>query len=506
MNRPIRRASQSRPARSGFTLVEILLATVIALIMLGAVVTVFASVMQSMTQTRSVLEIADRLRSAAELLRADIRGLTVPPVPPRDPADNEGYLEYTEGPISQAGTPPAAVNLDDLDPAGQPWADSTVGDLDDVLMLTARATERPFVGRCRNNNTNNVITVESDVAEIAWFVRGNRLYRRQRLVALNVAAVADPNGNGLLDQVEWGDAPQNFNRYFDVALHSETLPNGGMGWAFSTLGDLTKPENRYAHRIGSASAAGAYPFHPHRIGWLPLGLPTLAESSSAGMAGTWLATGILPSLTLTPRPAPFNAFDAWTNPFPVTELDERTGLLNTVGQLFREAEDLVLTNVLSFDVKIWDPSAPLNVVSGDVVKPGDPGYPLPPPSPAVTVARGAFVDLNYAGTAGISAFSGPGDSKFLTRWGWAPGQSCVYDTWSNHYERDGLDQDGLLGHDQGTDGFDNNDDGRVDDVAESEAPPPYPEPCRGLQIVIRVFEPDSRQIRQVTVVQDLLPK
>lgn len=506
MNRPFRRGHPLRPARSGFTLVEILLATVIALIMLGAVVTVFASVMQSMTQTRAVLETADRLRSASELLRSDLRGLTVIPAPPRDPADNEGYLEYTEGPSGQAGVPPSAVNLDDLDPNGQPWPDSTVGDLDDVLMLTARATDRPFVGRCRNNVTNTVITVESDVAEIAWFVRGNRLYRRQRLVAPKVASVADQNGNGFLDPAEWGDAPQNFNRYFDVALHPASLPNGGVSWTFSTLGDLTKPENRYAHQTGNPNSAGAYPFHPHRIGWVTLGLPTLAESASAGAATTWLASGILPPLNLTLRPAPYDAFDAWSNPFRATELDERTGLLRTVGQVFREAEDLVLTNVLSFDVKIWDPVAPLNVVNNDVVKPGDPGYPLPPPGPAVTVPRGAYVDLNYAGDSTISAFSGPGDAKFLARWNWAVGQSCVYDTWSNHYERDGLDQDGVLGPDQGTDGFDNNNDGRVDDAAEMEAPPPYSESCRGLQIVIRVFEPDSRQIRQVTVVQDLLPK
>ncbi|MGQ9606884.1 MAG: PulJ/GspJ family protein [Thermogutta sp.] len=508
MNRPFRRGHSLRPARSGFTLIEILLATVIALIMLGAVVTVFASVMQSMTQTRAVLETADRLRSAAELLRSDLRGITVIPVPPRDPANNEGYLEYTEGRTGQAGTSPTAVNLDDLNPSGQPLPDSTVGDLDDVLMMTVRATDRPFVGRCRNNlpNAIPVITVESDVAEVAWFVRGNRLYRRQRLVAPKVAGVADSNGNGYLDPAEWGDSPQNFNRYFDIALHPQPLPNGGMAWTFSSLGDLTKPENRYAHQTGNPNSAAAFPFHPHRIGWQPLGLPTLAESASAGMATTWLASGILPPVTVTPRPAPYNAYDAWTNPFPFAGLDERTGLLNSVGQLFREAEDLVLTNVLAFDVKIWDPTAPFNVVNSNVVKPGDLGYPLPPPSPAATVPRGAYVDLNYADSPGISAFSGPGDSKFLTRWGWALGQSCVYDTWSNHYERDGLDQDGILGPDQGTDGFDNNGDGRVDDALETEAPPPYPEPCRGLQIVIRVFEPDSRQIRQITVVQDLLPK
>ena len=46
----------------------------------------------------------------------------------------------------------------------------------------------------------------------------------------------------------------------------------------------------------------------------------------------------------------------------------------------------------------------------------------------------------------------------------------------------------------------------IDDPGEREAPPPYPYPLRGIQVKIRVFEPDSRQIREVTVVQDFLPE
>jgi hypothetical protein len=46
----------------------------------------------------------------------------------------------------------------------------------------------------------------------------------------------------------------------------------------------------------------------------------------------------------------------------------------------------------------------------------------------------------------------------------------------------------------------------VDDIDEQEAPPPYPAPLRGIQVKIRVFEPDSKQIREVTIVQDFLPE
>ena len=503
--------------RSGFTLVEILVATAISLIMLGAVVAVFASVMQSINQARAVLETSDRLRSAAELLRADLKGLTVIPVPPRDPANNEGYFEYTEGPIGQNGQirpfagahPLAVVNLDDLDAAGNPYQDSTVGDNDDILMFTTRSTGRPFVGRCLVSGQPT--TIESDVAEVAWFVRGNRLYRRLRIVAPKAMALCDVNANGRLDPAEWIPANDtgavNFNRYYDVAVHFDR--NAG-GWVFSTLGDLTKPENRYAHLIGDPLNPASFPFHPHRAGWQPLGLPTLAESASAGAATTWLTSGLLPALSLTSLAAPLDKWDLWTNPYPVAEVDPQTGLLRTVvdpqtgllrtlEQLYRESEDLVLTNVVAFDVKIWDPTAPIGAVqTGGVVRPGDLGFSLA----STAVGRGAYVDLAYAPTTNPSVFSGVPLAK--TRL--ASAGLAVYDTWSSHYEKDGIDQDGVGGVDTGTDGFDNDNDGLVDEFDEWEAPPPYPAPCRGIQITIRVFEPDSRQLRQVTIMQDFLPK
>ena len=42
-------------------------------------------------------------------------------------------------------------------------------------------------------------------------------------------------------------------------------------------------------------------------------------------------------------------------------------------------------------------------------------------------------------------------------------------------------------------------------AGERETLSPYPFPLRGVQITIRVYEPDTGQVRQVTVVQDFLP-
>ena len=57
-----------------------------------------------------------------------------------------------------------------------------------------------------------------------------------------------------------------------------------------------------------------------------------------------------------------------------------------------------------------------------------------------------------------------------------------------------------------TNGFDDDGNGVVDDANELITQPPYPVALRGIQITIRCFEPDSRQVRQITIEHDFLPK
>jgi len=81
----------------------------------------------------------------------------------------------------------------------------------------------------------------------------------------------------------------------------------------------------------------------------------------------------------------------------------------------------------------------------------------------------------------------------------------TYDTWSSHYEANGLDEDGDGAFDEGTNGLDDNGDGVIDDLAERETSPPYPVPLRGLEVRIRCYEPSSRQVRQVTIRHTFVP-
>jgi len=148
----------------------------------------------------------------------------------------------------------------------------------------------------------------------------------------------------------------------------------------------------------------------------------------------------------------------------------------------RFGEDIILTNVIAFDVKVFDPAVSVQRHGDMAVFPGEPGYdPAYPPHAAAGIT-GAFVDLNWAGGSLLpfgapfppagGAFQGRGLS---TKFGHmvAP-KYPTYDTWSTHYG---------IGTAAGPDAYQ----------------PPYPVPLRGIEITIRCYEPASRQIRQVTI-------
>jgi hypothetical protein len=46
----------------------------------------------------------------------------------------------------------------------------------------------------------------------------------------------------------------------------------------------------------------------------------------------------------------------------------------------------------------------------------------------------------------------------------------------------------------------------IDDELERETSPPYPIPLRGIQVRVRIIDPDSRQVRQMTVASDFTPE
>jgi hypothetical protein len=584
-------------------------------------------------------------------------------------------------PSGQYGTSANTVFV--LDERGNLGPDTTVGDNDDILMFTTRTKGEPFTGRYYDPVFANDTTVQSQVAEVAWFIRGTTLYRRQLLVRpdLNEFYLSPPAATVTTPRIlQPANYPAQYAFYGhnDLSVHaagSYSIPTGlptkaafdlsptpptALLTVANSLSDLTNRENRLFHRpllvlysgIPATTPSNSPYGWPHDVrgwgifysstpyGYAPgvlgsamttgrLGLPTLSECSSQN----WFYPGTvdLVSTAVTGQQILLGAnsatgnpevFDAWDNPNPPftatmylnnasTPIDPLSGTLshfldapNSTPFPPRLSDDIVLTNVLSFDVRVWDPTAwtiALTDASGNVATyaPGDPGY-----APAVLnyagllsgsgnfsyslVSQGAYVDLNYyagiaayyyAATGGTSlgsvnnpvaqvvltgvsnppsgapivpplfpcpvqaptaaqlstflqygtlpapamssttSFFGPGDARsrldayqrdatslnYLpsSNSSWIPA-AAIYDTGSWAYEHDGIDQDSNGIVDQGTNGVDDNSDGLVDDPGELEAPPPYTAPLRGIQVKIRCFDPDSKQIREVTIIQEFV--
>jgi hypothetical protein len=683
-----------------------LVAVALTLIMMTTVVTVFGLVMDSISNSRATIEMTDRLRGARNRLQLDLAGATAATTPPLSPLDDQGYLEYIEGPNGALFTAAAYATETDQPAGGTTLGvDYSAGDSDDILMLTVRSpSSEPFTGRFTPWNydpTNqqppravgDPVIVQSRVAEVCWFVRGTTLYRRVLLILPGPVAVSAPGFTSpqpIPPRPLLETSGSNFRSYYatyDVSARQEDGPWGTQATAgpntarlvANSLGDLTKRENRFGHQ------PYAWPYDARF--WGVLRLPTLRECSSPlwpfpwndyggslpasvgtvlpspldhlnrplivpnGAGSSPLVVGQIPaSATSPPAPSAYPytaqltpdgsipippaspaaisraAYDAWHNPMPYAETqpllgESRTGELvhyitppsaSSLGAGYdqRVSEDVILTNVLEFDIKIWDPGAPLVTITAPS---GSPTIVVSPnenwevgvangvwssinatlnaykasSSQLATVSEGgiiagfgAFVDLNYFCDNGISAtgtvdmpagapyfppscvqgepsviplsppngnlsplaalglkprFHHAGDYRSLLR-GTSAGPpavdppaananvvcawpSAVYDTWSTHYEQDGIFQraswDGNAANwpnnagpviDAGMDGLDNDGINGVDDSAEQEAPPPYTAPLRAMQIKIRVFDPDSRQVRDVTLEHEFMPE
>jgi type II secretory pathway component PulJ len=451
---------------AAFTLVELLVSSTIALVVMGAVASLFGIFSRTSTNTQAIVDLSSRMRSTANRLRDDLAGLTAPLTPPLSPESDAGYFELIEGPWTDARDGSGA-------PITASSATSILADTDDVLLFTTRSSAGRFEGHYNGSQ------IESSTAEVAWFCRPSAtqpvsglqlqtLYRRQLLVVGYVGAspffvAGSASNNQIL-----GSLPAIYSTY-DISLRPDSTVAGAL--VPNTLGDLTRRENRFFHG------------------------PT------------------------------------WASPFPNT-VSGSTNL--TFDGTTREGEDVVLTNVIAFDVRVFDPDARPKLNGTTVVCPNEQGYAaLGTLGTAAAAFKGCFLDLGgnarFAAVpnllvpdllatgsfTAITALSGTAASK--------SGLAATYDTWSTAYETNGLNEDndtedlngngsldagedrnanGILDApliDEGVNGLDDDVDGIPDDPDETETAAPYSRPLPAIEIRIRCYDPTSREIRQTTV-------
>lgn len=617
--------------RRAFTLLEVLIALTITLILMGLVMEMFTRVSAGINNSRANMDLNDQLRHAKNRLITDLRGTTAPTVPPLDPNMHLGYFEYVEGPrVASSQFAANSVGGDIGEQLGGNWytsrgaatnitVNSVIGDTDDILMFTTSSFDDKFVGRSGVKN-GVPLAVKSRHAEVAWFlrrrtqsevnsIRGDSrpelytLHRRQFIVLPNGAPyLTFVNGPPQKWTTGWGDMdytnmdfslrPQGGN--YDNTYYPKNLVTNKNALDVmpqrNSLGDLTKRENRSLHQ----------PFlWPYQMVYVApqfnSGVNNHATFSPASMLGSDPISAATNPLRAYAFDVPISALSLPTLaeqshgsfPLPLPEKILSTGnygLKNVFtpttpggfigGQALpqtgtRIGADIILTNVIGFDVKAWDPGAPVfraessstNPNNAGVLVPGDGGYvravdlfnSTPTNAARQPVAFGAFADLFYMGieavattavskyrtyqepVSGLSSlqrmeagapfnsrcrvpraqFAHPGSGPLSALPTLSYARPAVWDTWSTHYEYDGLDNDydGLI--DEFTNGVDDNSNGLVDEpeatmsgttsIGEQEAPPPYRSPLRGIKVTIRVMEPDSKEVREVTIVHEFLP-
>lgn len=556
--------------RRALTLIEMLVGMAITLVMMAAVVNLFANISTGVSNRQGAMEISSELRIARQRLYNDLAGATVRT---DDVGEPNGYFEIVEGQYSDEnpsllldGIDNPGIGNGELDYAvslvpsgGDPMTvvpststrvpatgdvtnGGALGDYDDILALTVESKGAPFRGRGRMLNPEADLpnppnpanpshwvgtTIESRFAEVIWFAVENpadgsrgepgmrTIYRRVLLIAPWVTTQDTPMGtvdDPIFDLTNTFFHPKteppffypgytvandydaqlremlNFQNEYDISVRLENgriVPN--------TLADLARREHRFAHLPDNL--IGNVRKFPH-----PMSFDVISRDPSISMVAGAVNNTLNPLSSLQP-------------------LAEE-----------REGGDIVLTNVLAFDVQVFDPGAPLYNYRGSVVRPNKSAafqIAVAEPNPAISFITGfgAYTDLGWNdpnGTypSGTFAYnytnltfpSAPAPLFQQERMlGWHPGSApglfrgtpSTYDTWTDYYETDQVDQDNEGRIDQGTNDLDDDGVNGPDDPMERETSPPYPTPLKGVQVKLRIYEPNSRAIREANVTRSM---
>lgn len=522
------RSAGSRGAFArAFTLIEMLIAMVLTLLLVYAIAEFYAYVGETVKDGRALIEMGGQMRAAVQRLKADLDLLTVPVTTWIDDGAGMGYFELAEGLGKDWDA--NANGLPDNDVVNEKsMYGSLMGDSDDVLAFTVRAKSEPWVGQGvlfdpttgvlmpDANGDPGVVVGSSNVAEVVWWTSFadsaivgtvgqwdldelRFLHRRQLLVRPDLNVQRSDAPVPYYFRVPIGNQNDYYRlmQFCDVSIRFLDRANGHDYYAANSLADLTRRQNRFMHVPGAV--AGRFPNHlellPHKAGNTSL---NRADPSNAYSQFRWVLGDV------------------------------------------RKGEDVVLSNLLAFDVRVYDPTAPLHADNSDIVpddsdvtddatttiQPGDFGYNTAARNRTLypIVGYGAYVDLNYnryfipqppppipsgAPTPRFADLADP-KSQLIRNLAINPQNFfAYYDTWAASYERDGLNQDtNTEGNnqlfDEGTDGLDNDNVFGVDDAGERETAPPYSYPLRGLKVTIRLYEPGTRQVKQATVGADFI--
>jgi hypothetical protein len=150
----------------------------------------------------------------------------------------------------------------------------------------------------------------------------------------------------------------------------------------------------------------------------------------------------------------------------------------------RANDDVIATNVLAFDVRLLDPLA-VERQSPNLLR-MQPSDQLYANAANVATSTAVYGDLGFNsfvafhnGNAAPGIFSGYGRAGHILAG--SATTSRTYDTWSSFYRTNNQDDDGQNG---------------ADDPGER---PPYAEQVAGIQVILRLYDADTRTVKQATI-------
>lgn len=529
--------------RGGVTLVEMMIAMIITLMIVFAMVQAFARIGETTADGRAVIEMQGQMRQARLIIEEDISRCTIPGTmrDPRTllPDQYHGGFELIEGMGSDsdpgrffvrtpAGIKYGLFNFANLnDPlAGQ--SKTLFGDLDDILWMTIRNDEVPFRGRLAVgtgadgvwNTTDDVInTIESNLAEVIWWAELNDQPQDVDGDGL-IAPPQDNNNDGVIDVAgeggygEWNPGETFTIRRRILLIRPDLTVN--------TNGFMSNPPVALdEQRAFLFSNDVSVHFHYDETTHAPMGL---RANSLGDLTFRWNRS--------IHEPINFNVVDGNGNPTGLTAGryigPVHPSYLPAYQSASLRGEDVVLSNVTAFDFRVWDPNVPVGgypTLNGELPEglvPGDPGYSVAAiQAPQGPQGFGAFIDMGCVNTQipanlplfnamrrdnngvdddGINGVDDPGEAKLnpqfidrvTPRSTLGDGTSnigYVYDPWTLRYETDTYNEDQFLP-------IENPGDNTPDDGGETEAP--YPFPLKALQVRIRMYESDTRQVKQLS--------
>ncbi|MEX0714935.1 MAG: prepilin-type N-terminal cleavage/methylation domain-containing protein [Planctomycetaceae bacterium] len=475
-----------RQRRRGFTLVEMMVSVALVLLLMLMLATVFSLATASIGDQKGIGQNDQKMRLLTTILRDDlsvrddgISGRTFKYVVPFEPGDVAADHEDTPLAFNQRE---GYFYISENDPDD---------DTDDVLRFTVRFADGDVhYGRAvplgdpatldQNRNQpdwddgavgNEQMT--SPMAEIVYFLRRGTLYRRVMLIRKPLdSTLPDPqpkdsNGEEYFNPVHPTPYPPPpppapggvFWRDFDLSAYRNG-PHPG-AWAHVHGPQSLSNDPAVAPLVSLGKPNYRFGFHHPELTAPRSGMPREYVTDASGnpyFIGTFTHEETSSNAFVYPQVR--NA--AHPNPMSTTLTAGDDGVVTQYAGGTRRAEDILMTRVHAFDVKVWDDAA----------------------NPPV----GAFVDIGGAAAVDYA----PGNNRNTAYGPGGPAGNNIYDTW---HPAVALDGGNLLP---------DNSDGDVAPYRPLDPNTNEPRPLRAIQITIRFHDLTSDQLRQMTLVQSLV--